>query len=743
MRNIILLSSMLMLAACAAPAPTRTPILQTVVVPHAVLATLVPTAPATPTVATARTRRPPRPDSVENGNIWLRLSSSLNGGLAIENVCDEQSNIDYVAPSCSASNPISLFEFAVEGSGKNKSYPSDTGLVVSNIQTNADGSLSIAAAAKELPLSFEIDVSAPGSEPAAIIRVKVKNTGSKDLNLRMVLPKLEGLQDISSSDMWGAIPQEIGSVAPLNDAQSFAHAPKLGMQLDPNAALPRGINSMDVVSLYNHKDGSGIFFASLDNPAFRGVAPIQFTFDSGEIAGYWSSPIGPQQQVELPGLAIGVLPSGDWHAAVDYYVDKNKANWSFPQIPSWFRDEGAIYANSGGGAGGIYLDLPGRPSRTGVQVIQSFEDLPLYLTEAQALGTNIVYLFNYWEGAATGGATPYANKGDYIPRSDLGGPQAFKDGIAKIHRQGGRVILYVEPFIIYQYSQVGMQHGAQWEGHDLLGAFDRWYPGNFKMAAPYTPWQDYLVGVAQRLVRDYGADGIFLDSYGWQMNWQVRVGTDNKFYSPQEYNLGVLQLVSRVRSSIQAIKPDAVVMGETTAGPLVHVWDGGLSADFGFETSRGITKIVASPVRYGMPEENIYSNGRDLNELQQIYAAGHNLALCCNWPGTFMNKSAPEIRTLLEIRQKYKDALVYGQQAYQPQTDSMDIAAYFYAGSKDQIITVVNTTDRNYSGSLTLRATEANSSWQELVAGSVTTATGTSLPVNLPPQGILVFLRQG
>jgi hypothetical protein len=175
------------------------------------------------------------------------------------------------------------------------------------------------------------------------------------------------------------------------------------------------------------------------------------------------------------------------------------------------------------------------------------------------------------------------------------------------------------------------------------------------------------------------------------------------------------------------------------------VWDGGLSADFAknWGAYRGpITKIVASPVRYGIPQVNIFSNGLDLNELDQVYAAGHNLALCCNWPGTFMHANADRIRTLVEIRQKYKDALIYGQQAYQPQTDSVDIAAYFYAGTDSQIITVVNTSNQNYAGSITLRPSEANTSWQDLVAGNVSSASGTSLPVSLSPEGILVLLKQ-
>lgn len=320
--------------------------------------TPAPAAAASPTAAPTRTRGAPRPNSVDNGNIFLQFSANQNDGLAITHICDEAANVDYISLDCNASNPTSLFDFAVDAGGSTKSYQSDTGLAGSEVRQNADGTLSITAAAKDVPLSFTIDVSAPAGEPAALIRIKAKNTGRNQFYLRMVLPKLNALQNISSPDMWGAIPQEVGSVAPLNDSQSFAISPKFGMQLDPNANLPRGINSMDVATIYNRKHGGGIFFASIDNPAFGGVAPIQFIMDSSAIAGYWYAPIEAQQEVDLPGLAIGVCPHGDWHTAVDYYVAKNRPNWSFPQIPAWFRDEGAIYSISGGGAGGIYLSLP-------------------------------------------------------------------------------------------------------------------------------------------------------------------------------------------------------------------------------------------------------------------------------------------------------------------------------------------------------------------------------------------------
>jgi hypothetical protein len=102
--------------------------------------------------------------------------------------------------------------------------------------------------------------------------------------------------------------------------------------------------------------------------------------------------------------------------------------------------------------------------------LRSFRELPKLLDEARSLGSDIVYLYDYWEGRprvdadASGRGPkaplfpPYFNKGDYFPRDDLGGEAAFKEGIAKVHERGGRVILYVEPFIIWLDSHVARTH---------------------------------------------------------------------------------------------------------------------------------------------------------------------------------------------------------------------------------------------------------------------------------------------
>ena len=201
--------------------------------------------------------------------------------------------------------------------------------------------------------------------------------------------------------------------------------------------------------------------------------------------------------------------------------------------------------------------------------------------------------------------------------------------------------------------------------------------------------------------------------------------------TPWEYSRAVLELADQVRD---AIGPDRVVLCESTSGQLAGHVHGGFSSDLGQKVAqqrwRNQGRILASPVRYGMPQVNFISNGLDMNELHQIYAAGHPLALCWNWhsyadnpkregPDVFMHRKAErdQIKQLLTVRNSLKNALVYGRQTYQPDTGDDDVAAYFYEGSTRSVLTVVNTsTIRSYSGLLQLRPSEASKVWYNALA---------------------------
>ena len=130
--------------------------------------------------------------------------------------------------------------------------------------------------------------------------------------------------------------------------------------------------------------------------------------------------------------------------------------------------------------------------------------------------------------------------------------------------------MYVEPFIVYRHSEIGRAKGDAWAGRWPGGALHMHYAeaDSPTMVAAFGAWQEYITSVCERLVCLCGVDGIFLDSYGWQMNWPMETKEERRLYTPNEHVQGVLQLTGRVRNAIRRIKPDAVVLGETASGRL-------------------------------------------------------------------------------------------------------------------------------------------------------------------------------
>jgi hypothetical protein len=44
------------------------------------------------------------------------------------------------------------------------------------------------------------------------------------------------------------------------------------------------------------------------------------------------------------------------------------------------------------------------------------------------------------------------------------------------------------------------------------------------MVPPHDAWQNHIVGIVKRLTQEYGADDIFLDTFGWQTTYPMYVG---------------------------------------------------------------------------------------------------------------------------------------------------------------------------------------------------------------------------
>ena len=112
------------------------------------------------------------------------------------------------------------------------------------------------------------------------------------------------------------------------------------------------------------------------------------------------------------------------------------ANVKFANSPDWVRNTPGWYIPSTVSAGACMLDFPEITFL--LSLIENFGELPMLLKQARSLSTDTIYIVEWFEGKP--GVPPsnyWTNKGDYIPRLDMGGEPALKEGISALHAQGG------------------------------------------------------------------------------------------------------------------------------------------------------------------------------------------------------------------------------------------------------------------------------------------------------------------
>ncbi|HEV8072183.1 MAG TPA: DUF6259 domain-containing protein [Planctomycetaceae bacterium] len=292
----------------------------------------------------------------------------------------------------------------------------------------------------------------------------------------------------------------------------------------------------------------------------------------------------------------------------------------FAPTPSWARETPGWYIPNALSAGSCMLQFPVIPRYQLSSLVKSFRELPQLVTQAKSLGTEAIYLVDWYEPG-------WENKGDYIPRSDLGGEAALKDGIAAVHAHGGRIIFYVEGWIVSQQSEVGKKHGAQWSVLLPGDTYVNQYPGYWKMCPAAQGWVEYLASVAHR-IGQYGADGIFIDSQGWRGDfWRCVAGAHkHPIGGPDVFNNGCVNLATRVRAALQSANPKAIILTEQpTLIRQFEYKDGSLDD--------GIHDFVTRWLWDAQGHTDTITTSFSLDDWNQILAIGAKLAC----PGQFLD----------------------------------------------------------------------------------------------------------
>lgn len=417
----------------------------------------------------------------------------------------------------------------------------------------------------------------------------------------------------------------------------------------------------------------------------------------------WVATPGPHSvSVRLFPPEPNSMQSGDY-GQIEFSVPRQPKVTVKEDIPGWFRQTVALYAPCTETSGGSLLTLP-------VQVlcekISHFEQLGRLLAEAQSLGTNLLYLTDYWEGVG-GCIDPYScwiNKGEYVPRSDFGGASALAEAIRQVHAMDGRVVLYVEPFIVYILSDLGQTRARRWAMCDASGQWYFPYFANWTMCPNCAEWRWWLCDVCHELIQSLGADGLYFDSFGFQWDWECFSPLHAHQPGEADFEQGVYRLIAQVREVVRAVNPDAVVMTEGPQRQTLRFSDGSQHWD--------IAQILASPGLEHLARYRLFVGGYNIDSINLAAAFGYNLAL-----GPLWLSQSFYIRTIVSGRRALKDALVFGRHVAILDCDTDRLLANLFAGSANDVVTAVNLSNSELTARIFLPGRYSETDWTDYQSG--------------------------
>ncbi len=273
-----------------------------------------------------------------------------------------------------------------------------------------------------------------------------------------------------------------------------------------------------------------------------------------EVAYFPPITLAPGASYELPPARLLVY-AGDWRLAARAYRNWYDTALPHAELPQWFKDSDMLDGRH------FAKGVPGSQPAYGVQtLLERFSELPR--AHLSRPFDNTEYAF-YSRGSMLYGKH---TDGDNIIREDMGGAEAMRDGIAKVHQLGRHVTLYIEGYIVAQESELAKSGKAErWSVMDRKGSISGPYTkqGFYHMCPGCAEWQDHLAATASRLLHDTGADGIRLDSLGFY--FLPCYNPAHHHPSPFGYNEWIKQLLSKVRAAALVENPNALL---TTEAPV-------------------------------------------------------------------------------------------------------------------------------------------------------------------------------
>jgi len=367
------------------------------------------------------------------------------------------------------------------------------------------------------------------------------NLGGAPLRLGLVGPRLGpfGLGDGTPAQQWYWFPcagMRLGN-------RPFRHQARYG-----------GGFPLQAMGVFSPAADAGVYLRTLD-----GVGTVRdYGMEKTEAGiGVWietcTTEVPAAGQRVVSPVRVG-LTGGDWRTGFGVYREWLRS-WYRPAAPrqEWFREVFNFRQRFLHGHDPLYDAQAGTYS------------LPAAIDEGAEQFGGIEYLHLFDWGSLPGVGRVYGRRGDVSPLGSFlkGGAPALHDAIAEVQRRGVRVGLYIEGYLLEEKGPLGQAHGKDWQIRRRDGERFYWPRSTEMMICSHVEaWRETQAATYAACVRDLGADGMYLDQFGFANPVKDCWSADHRHPVPGYSVTGEKGLSQGVRREVDAVREGVVLYGE-------------------------------------------------------------------------------------------------------------------------------------------------------------------------------------
>jgi hypothetical protein len=523
--------------------------------------------------------------------------------------------------------------------------------------------------------------------------INVTNYNPEITIVNVAFPYIAGFKTLgnSSSSDYLAIPRRDGLVIP-----NFQ--PTLGANETLRYAYP-GTLSMQFFLIYDNNLGG--FYEGVEDPGsnlkaleIQGSTYGESVSDpGGGFKFFWelySSSIYPGNQFisnySVTLAAFGARDSGtsSWQDGATLYRSWVLSQWYAEEgplltrsdIPKWFKDLGMVW-----------------------QVNPPDNETPSIASTVNSIFPNETALMDLWGWNLWGFDQGYAN---YFP--PLNGETTLADAINETHEQGDYAMMFFSGTLVDTNTTKDPQFSSI-EQYLIMNQPGQLYlqtlPGNDLVAEgdPTTQWwQSQLVNFSVTAVKDYGADGVYLDGLAIQ---PPVINYRNSTYptlSGSTWWQAYAEILTNITNSMRQYNPNAIVTSEGENEVYIPFldafWD---NLDQDSPSNSGISQAIETPMFsfvyheftlvYGTPYsyDPFLVNGIEYHELFRYTlskALTYGMIVRPDLPPYIQLTSSDEtyLNQTIQLEQSYSQYLRFGEMLPGPAINS-DITSYIFSAN--------------------------------------------------------------